>query len=174
MPYFSVELDILLDFMELGGAVLWVIFFTSLLMWTLIIERYWFFHFTYPRYRKRWQTLWNARKEHQSWYAHRVREGLIAQAENDLRLVLPIIEVLTRILPLLGLLGTVVGMVKTFDTLNYFGMDNIRAMMSSISIALITTMAGLLTALSGLYFSANLSRRVHDETRKMADLLTFD
>ena len=75
---------------------------------------------------------------------------------------------------MLGLLGTVDGMIQTFDVLTVFGTGNARGMAGGISIALITTMAGLLTALSGLYFSTELETRVAREVDLMSDQLKRD
>ncbi len=86
------------------------------------------------------------------------------------RYLLPI-STLTGALPLLGLLGTVSGMIDTFDVMTVFGNSNVRGMAGGISQALFTTMAGLLTALSGFYFSANLESRARAEERRMEHLL---
>jgi biopolymer transport protein ExbB len=69
------------------------------------------------------------------------------------------LQALTGILPLLGLLGTVSGMIKVFEVITVFGTGNTRGMASGISEALVTTMAGLFTALSGLYFVSDLENR---------------
>jgi biopolymer transport protein ExbB len=74
-------------------------------------------------------------------------------------------------LPMLGLLGTVSGMIQTFDVMTVFGTGNARGMAGGISVALITTMGGLLTALSGLYFSTQLTQRAEREVDKVADAL---
>jgi hypothetical protein len=55
--------------------------------------------------------------------------------------------VLAAVAPLLGLLGTVTGMIATFDVLAVFGTGNAKAMAGGISEALITTQTGLLVAL---------------------------
>ncbi|KKN13532.1 hypothetical protein LCGC14_1005510, partial [marine sediment metagenome] len=85
-----------------------------------------------------------------------------------------IIRTLTVALPMLGLLGTVDGMIQTFDVMTVFGTGNARGMAGGISIALITTMGGLLTALSGLYFSTQLSQRTTREVDRVADALRHE
>ena len=76
--------------------------------------------------------------------------------------------------PFLGLLGTVSGMIKVFDVITVFGTGNTRGMASGISEALVTTMAGLFTALSGLYFVSDLERRAEDVSRKLEQTLVED
>ena len=75
------------------------------------------------------------------------------------------------ILPLLGLLGTVVGMIKVFDVMTFFGTGNARLMASGVSQATIPTMAGLVAAISGLYIANFLKRKADVEVAKVSDLL---
>lgn len=73
---------------------------------------------------------------------------------------IPTIMVLAAAAPLLGLLGTVSGMVETFRVMGVFGMGNTQAMASGIKEALITTQAGLLVAIPGLLAGQVMRRRV--------------
>jgi biopolymer transport protein ExbB len=72
---------------------------------------------------------------------------------------LAIIAILAAIAPLLGLLGTVLGMIQTFQVISLFGTGNARAMAGGISVALITTQTGLLVAIPGLFAASALTRR---------------
>ncbi len=69
------------------------------------------------------------------------------------------IAVLAAIAPLLGLLGTVLGMIETFNVISIFGTGNAKALAGGISIALITTQTGLLIAIPGLLLSSTLDRQ---------------
>ncbi|CCH47318.1 MotA/TolQ/ExbB proton channel family protein [Pseudodesulfovibrio piezophilus] len=69
------------------------------------------------------------------------------------------ILILAAIAPLLGLLGTVTGMISTFDVIAQFGTGNARALASGISEALITTQSGLVVAVPGLIMGGLLFRR---------------
>jgi len=79
-----------------------------------------------------------------------------------------VIGVLAGIAPLLGLLGTVLGMIETFDVISVFGTGNARAMAGGISVAMITTQAGLLVAIPGLLMSNRL-RRSSDQLKNVVD-----
>lgn len=70
-----------------------------------------------------------------------------------------VIGVLAAIAPLLGLLGTVIGMIETFNVISIFGTGNAKALAGGISVALVTTQSGLLVAIPGLLASAALSRK---------------
>ena len=70
------------------------------------------------------------------------------------------IMVLAAAAPLLGLLGTVNGMVETFRVIGIYGMGNAQAMASGIKEALITTQAGLLIAIPGLLIGQTMKKKV--------------
>jgi biopolymer transport protein ExbB len=70
------------------------------------------------------------------------------------------LKVLAAVAPLLGLLGTVTGMIKTFQVITVFGAGDPRLMAGGISEALITTQLGLAVAIPILIAAALLGRRV--------------
>jgi biopolymer transport protein ExbB len=160
--------------LESGGLVLWLILFASLLMWTLIIERYLFVYAIHPRRVKELIQRWQKRTDRRSWYAQKIRQGMISENSMALHHYLMAIKTLIAALPMLGLLGTVDGMIQTFDVLTVFGTGNARGMAGGISVALITTMGGLLAALSGMYFSTQIEQRVARAEEQVADVLRRD
>ena len=76
---------------------------------------------------------------------------------------------LAAIAPLLGLLGTVTGMINTFHVITYYGTGDPRMMSGGISEALVTTMLGLSVAIPIMLFHTLLSRRVETEISKMEE-----
>ena len=84
-----------------------------------------------------------------------------------------IIKTLVLISPLLGLMGTVTGMISIFDIISISGTGNPRLMASGISLAVIPTMAGLVTALSGLYFSSHFDKKLKKEKHFFLETLHF-
>ncbi|MBF0218330.1 MAG: MotA/TolQ/ExbB proton channel family protein [Gammaproteobacteria bacterium] len=76
---------------------------------------------------------------------------------------------IASITPLLGLLGTVVGMIKVFSAITEFGVGNPTVLASGISEALITTAAGLAVAIPALIFYRHFRRRVELLVLKMED-----
>ncbi len=160
--------------LENGGLVLVMILIASIIMWAMIAERYIFVYFIYPKRVKNVIASWQQRSDRCSWYALQIRQGMIAQNAAALKQYLLPIRTLVVALPMLGLLGTVHGMIQTFDVLTVFGTGNARGMAGGISIALITTMGGLLTALSGMYFSTQLEQRVARTIENISDALRRD
>ena len=81
---------------------------------------------------------------------------------------LSLITVLSSVAPLLGLLGTVIGMMTTFNVITVFGTGNAKAMAGGISVALITTQTGLLVSIPGLYMSGFLNQRSGNLKQRIA------
>ncbi len=159
------------DFVETGGDVLLVLALVTFGMWLLILERYWFFSWVHPKIADRVQAQWEARPDHQSWYAHKIRQLLLTEVDLDLQRGLQIIKSLVALCPMLGLVGTVTGMIEVFDVMAIAGSGNVRAMAGGVSKATLPTMAGMVAALSGLIFSVQLERRAKREGQRMSDRL---
>jgi len=161
------------SFIEQGGPVLWVLFATCLLLWVLILERLWFIRITWPaRYRQQ-LALWQARDDRGSWRARKIRESIVSEARLALHAQLPFIQVLVSLCPLFGLLGTVLGMVGVFEVIAISGNDDGQAMARGVYRATIPTMAGLVVAMTGIYFAARLRRLAERESGRFADKLTL-
>jgi biopolymer transport protein ExbB len=159
------------DFLELGGDVLWAIMAVLLLMWTLILERLWYLYRVHPRRRRAIVETWRSRADTTSWFARRIREGLVSEAALELRQNVGLIKALIAVCPLLGLLGTVTGMIAVFDVMTYAGGGNARAMAAGVSMATVPTLAGMVAALSGVYFGSWLEHKAQVESERLEDLL---
>lgn len=96
---------------------------------------------------------------------------LVASASVHFHSSLRLIAVLAAIMPLLGLLGTVLGMIQTFDVLQQYGVARIDAMAEGISQALITTQAGLVVAVPVLLMHQYLQSKGHRQLEKVRLLL---
>lgn len=92
---------------------------------------------------------------------------------------LPYLALFTNLAPILGFLGTVVGMIQSFDVIAKAGLSNPAAVAEGISMALITTAGGLLVAVftspAYNYFSAWVARMIREmETSSNVILETLD
>ncbi|MEM7762790.1 MAG: MotA/TolQ/ExbB proton channel family protein [Pseudomonadota bacterium] len=159
------------SFFETGGPVLYLILLATTIMWTFIIERLWFFRSVMPSLRQSVVDEWEGRRDQTSWGAHRIRDMLISEVSVQARQYLPIIKTIMALLPLLGLFGTVYGMIKVFEVMAFHGTGNARLMAGGVSQATIPTMAGLVAALSGLYVSVLLERKATREVGTLEDSL---
>ncbi len=79
--------------------------------------------------------------------------------------LLPVIAITAATAPLLGLLGTVSGMISTFNLITLFGSGDPKPLAGGISEALITTLFGLVVAIPALILHAFLSRRAQGITQ---------
>ena len=86
-------------------------------------------------------------------------EDVLAKATPPLEKNLSIIKLLAAVAPLLGLLGTVVGMIETFQAITLFGTGDPKLMAGGISQALVTTMLGLIAAVPLLFIHNLLDSR---------------
>lgn len=161
----------LLDFIAQGGPVLYGILAICLVMWSLILERLWFFYIDLPKLAATISAAWKGRSEYDSWNAKKIRQACLSRHKQAAEKNLSTIAILIAICPLMGLLGTVTGMIHVFDVLAATGTGNARAMADGISQATIPTMAGLVVALTGLYFNTRFKRLSNRAERTLADLL---
>jgi biopolymer transport protein ExbB len=163
----------IVQFIELGGNVLYLIAAITFLMWTLIFERFWYFRAEHKIVIRRATEKWEGRPERKSWSAHSVRDALISDAAERITGSLPLIQTCVMLCPLLGLLGTVTGMITVFDAMATMG-GNARSMAAGVSQATIPTMSGMIASLSGVLGSTLIKRRVDSEIGFFEDHLTFD
>ena len=167
-------LESIRDFMNLGGPVLRLIALVIFLMWVLIIERVLYFRSTMRTMSRDIKDRWEARPERRSWNATAIREMMISKFSAECNRGIAMIQTFVALCPLLGLLGTVTGMISVFQVMAVSGSGNVRAMAAGVSQATIPTMAGMVGALSGVLFVTLLTRRAARETEFLEDSLTVD
>lgn len=174
MQFFINSFEAIRGFMELGGDVLSVIAVVIFAMWVLIVERLVYFRTTLKDETKLAFDRWEARAERKSWHAHQIREAMISRVKMAANTGLPMIQTLVALCPLLGLLGTVTGMIEVFGVMAISGTGNPRSMAAGVSKATIPTMAGMVGALSGVFLVTFLTRTVKRQIETLEDGLTMD
>lgn len=155
-----------------GPYVIWI-FATGVLMWAIILERYWFFTWVLPKQANALHKKWVARKDHTSWRARQIRQMMISQLNVAMTNGFQMMQVLVPLSPLLGLVGTVSGMLEVFDSMAMRGSADARSMASGVSHAMICTMTGLAVSITGLYPVHYFRTRARRETELLADRFTF-
>jgi biopolymer transport protein ExbB len=83
----------------------------------------------------------------------------------------PLLRVLVPLAPLLGLIGTVSGMLEVFESMALRGSADARAMATGVSHAMICTLSGLAVSITGLYPVYHFASRARRETERVADRL---
>ena len=174
MQWFVDAFEAVRDFMELGGDVLTLIAITIFAMWILIVERFIFFRTVLPGLARNIQDTWEGRAERRSWRAHRIREAMISRFSMSANQSVSVIQTLVALCPLLGLMGTVTGMIEVFDVMAISGTGNARSMAAGVSKATVPTMAGMVGALSGVFLITMITRTVANRVEGLEDDLTMD
>ncbi|MBT4518895.1 MAG: MotA/TolQ/ExbB proton channel family protein [Halieaceae bacterium] len=142
--------DYLRDFFAAGGSVLVLIFCVTALLWVLLFDRIMYLSRGHKAELQAVMDDWCSLQWHSHWHSDHYRLAAVSIANQALQRNLLLIKTLITICPLMGLLGTVNGMVHVFDVLSVTGTSNPRAMAEGISRATIPTMAGMVAALTGL------------------------
>ena len=104
-----------------------------------------------------------------------VMETMHASGRREVGLLergLIVLEIVAGISPLIGLLGTVLGMVTVFEAITASGIGDAQVLAEGIGEALITTITGLCIAIPSFAFHSVLSRRVEQLGIEMEDLAT--
>lgn len=173
MPFLSEVMELVFDFLEKGGPVLLLIGGLLFLMWTLIFERVFYFSGGLKRDVAGVMSEWEARSDRRSWGAKRIREAMISETVLKINQNMALIKTLVALAPMLGLLGTVTGMIEVFHVMAVGGGDA-KLMAGGVSKATVPTMAGMVAALSGVFAQAYLGRVVERECALLEDHLTPD
>ena len=157
------------DLVEEGGTFVIWIFMCGVVLWTLIIERYWYFSRVLPREAAEMLEKWNARTERNSWAARSIRKAMISRLNGGMTAGFPMLRALVPLAPLLGLVGTVSGMLEVFDSMALRGSADARSMASGVSHAMTCTMTGLAVSITGLYPVFYFQSRAKRETEILGD-----
>ena len=167
-------LEAIRDFMEMGGPVLTAIGWLLFVMWIMIVERWAYYSTALKSQINDVVETWEARSERKSWQAHQIREAMVSRITINAQQGLSIIKTLVALCPLMGLMGTVTGMIEVFDVMAVSGSGNARSMAGGVSKATIPTMAGMVAALAGVFATTYLTRAATRQTQLLEDHLTMD
>ena len=159
------------DFMSAGGSVLWLIAILAAFMWAIILERIWYFNAGHKVYMDELKSEWDSLSDHTTWKADAIKEKLISQARTEVNRYLPLINTCVALAPLFGLLGTVTGMIEVFQVMAFTGGGDARSMAGGVSKATLPTMAGMTTALSGVFATIYLNSVRNREENLIKDTI---
>ena len=172
MPHDSfslLEIRFLLGhFFQSGGWVLYPILAVTVLMLALIIERVLYRSFSFAKAKKQLLATLSVEPLREK------KRSLVCVLELELKSHFSMIKSLIALCPLIGLLGTVTGMVQVFDSLAQYGTANPRLMAAGVASATFPTMTGMAIAVTGLLFHNRLSRWADSESLKLKQFLNRD
>lgn len=127
----------LIEYIQKGGVIVYILIALNMIGYTIII----------------WKFLTLPRKENLTYTILKkidLSKNITTQIEYEIKKLefgLNFIKNIASVAPLLGLLGTVVGVLKAFEAITKQGLGDPTVFSTGISIALITTIAGLIVAI---------------------------
>lgn len=143
-----------------GGPVLYLLFLLSGLIFYLLVDKYVFIFFKSKNF------LINSVDDFSNEYSPSntdyrfIQNTLISSVKREANKNIKILDGFIGMCPMIGLLGTVYGMIEVFEVLSFLGTGNPRAMSSGVAMATIPTMSGMVITVFGLYFRQDLISRI--------------
>ena len=160
------------DLFSKGGPVLYLLFLVTLSIWFIIISKYLFNIIL----EKNW-----VKSEYDQYASHithsnkdKFEDFFLIRIRRVSTNRLKTLDGLIALCPMLGLLGTVYGMIEVFEVLAVLGTGNPRAMSTGVAKATIPTMAGMTIALSGLFFKFDLNNKVEQFEQQAREILNYE
>ncbi len=187
------------DLFIAGGPVMWPLLLCSIVALTVIVERTWFWcrldldrdrqglEDLLEDYRLRRTPATGAGQRlppgavarmllcglaHREYSASKAMEGLALDELKAMRRGMNILDTLITAAPMLGILGTVMGIIASFDILGMSGVDDPQSVVSGIAEALITTAAGLIIAVAVVFPFNYFNSRIEDAQDKFESWAT--
>ena len=174
MFFFYDVADALFSFIQMGGNVLYLIALLAFLMWFLVFERLWYFRFNHQANIDLAAEGWTKREDKKTWNSKAIREMLISQTASKIDQNLTLIKLCVGVAPLLGLFGTITGMIEVFHLLAVTGGGDAKAMAGGVSRSTIPAMAGLSVAITGTFASTFLKNKSKREQELLSEHLVSE
>jgi biopolymer transport protein ExbB len=136
------------NFLDQGGPIVFVLFFISIYLFVLLAAKFKFLFFEIADIQKSFESKVDSIEKDEFYLLN-----LSIQKADFKSVVLKdftTIQILITLCPVLGLLGTVTGMIEVFDVVSFFGTGNARALASGITKATLPTMTGMAISIVGL------------------------
>ena len=154
-------------FLETGGPVVLAIAVVAALMHLLLASRALYLALGFPLFMRQTGEIWQNRRDPGSVYSAMIRRQMLAEAKRRVNAGNALVGGLIALCPILGLLGTVSGMIAVFDVVASESSGDARAMADGIARATLPTLAGIVVAVSGLGLRALIGARVQAAQRRL-------
>ena len=161
----------LTELFDRGGPVLYILFIVTLFIWFIIFSKYLSTSYNNKNWIKNNFDTFSSGVNINRSNIHLFEESFLIHIKRVSTQKLKMLDGLIGLCPMLGLLGTVYGMIEVFEVLAVLGTGNPRAMSTGVAKATIPTMAGMTIALSGLFFKFDLANRVERYQEEARDFL---
>jgi len=159
------------DLISRGGPVLYLLFLLTLLIFVVLINKYYFVFVDKKYWYNNKLDRFCALYPPESIKLYNVEKTFLSEFRRDSMAGIKLLDGMIGMCPMIGLLGTVYGMIEVFEVLSFLGTGNPRAMSSGVAKATIPTMASMVITLFGLYFRQDLTYRINKTTEHMTLLI---
>ena len=136
----------LISYIDRGGIIVYILIFMNIVGFTIMLWKSFVFFIANIKIEQIAQELILSSKLTKECEIAQV-QATVALRVKKLELGLNTVKLIASISPLIGLLGTVIGILNSFDSITHLGLGDPTIFSSGISIALITTVAGLIVAI---------------------------
>jgi len=136
----------LLVYIERGGIIVNILIVMNIIGFTIMIWKSFVFFITNKNIDALSDEIINELELTQNYELAQIKSS-VALKVSKIETGLNTIKIIASLSPLIGLLGTVIGILNSFDSISHLGLGDPTVFSSGISIALITTVAGLIVAI---------------------------
>lgn len=138
----------IIDFLDKGGIIVYILIVLNIIGFGMILMALFnLYMFKKNATNTADEILIKVKNNHED-----LLEMMVQSEIKKLEVGLNTVKIIATISPLLGLLGTVIGIFLSFDEISKVGLDNPTAFSSGISLALITTVVGLIVSIPHYIF----------------------
>tara|TARA_B100001248_G_scaffold212319_1_gene166661 strand:- start:296 stop:823 length:528 start_codon:yes stop_codon:yes gene_type:complete len=169
--YLSLPFVSLFDFFDRGGPVIFILFVVAIIMITLLVERLIFFTNDLKKLSDERVSEVKEFSLDNKWIRNKIKLKNISILNSQSSKNILMIQGLIALCPLLGLLGTVTGMIEVFDIMAITGTGNARAMASGIARATLPTMTGLFISIVGLFLLTAIKSSIEKATLEVKHII---
>lgn len=164
-------LEPIVGFINQGGFPLWLLAALALVMWSMVLYHGLFVLFGFRPLRAELIARWQQGASLRVWHRKQLKKELLSLAKVRFAGPLVLLKTVVALCPLLGLLGTVTGMIEVFEVLAVMGTSDARMMASGVARATLPTMAGMVLAIVGLFFISRFESFATRQQRALEDTL---
>jgi len=137
----------LINYIDRGGIIVYILIFLNIIGFTIMFWKLVVIALSSNKREFLINEIITFAKENSSEFKKDSIENFINRKIRKLEFGLNTVKIIASIAPLLGLLGTVIGVLESFDSITKSGLGDPSIFSSGISVALITTIAGLIVAI---------------------------
>ena len=154
-----------------GGPVLYLLFFISFLISYILVKKYIFIFIDKNKWSGEKLDNFIIKNPPENINLKYVEKTFISEMKRTSNENIKLLDGLIGMCPMIGLLGTVYGMIEVFEVLSFLGTGNPRAMSSGVAKATIPTMASMVITIISLYFRQDITGRMSNfSSNLMQDL----